>query len=179
MPIKPKKIGWVMAVIVGVLVVWFTGGLIKINYFSKNNLIVKPIDNQGVFVGDQLQMVDGEPKKIYQEINYVWDQIRMGNEAKKEERFADASEFYKNAFSGTSGNMKIITPERGLGAKYLIETYEKLERYDEALVILAVLDENFYKGEFGLKESIEIRNRLLAAKAQVAQGKGVRGQILP
>ena len=169
MPTKSKRVTWVVIVGLATLLIWLFATQLRGSYFSKGNLTVKTIDKQGVFVGDRSKVFTEKPKQIYQEINYVWDQIHMGNGAKKAGRLTEAVEYYKKAFDGLSSDMKIITPERGLGAKYLIETYENLGQYDEALEVLGTLDKKFYKGEYGLKESTEIRARLLAAKKKLGE----------
>lgn len=138
----------------------------KIQHISlKKGFSVSKLDNKGVFVGDASKVFQEKPKKIYQEIDFVWNEVHEANSLKKAGRLAEAAEHYKRAFYGPSNDIEMITPERGMAAFDLIDTYEKLGRYDEALAVLDILDEKFVHGEYGVKKSNEIRSRLITAKA--------------
>lgn len=129
---------------------------------------MKPIDQQGVFVGDESKIFTEKPKQIYQEIDYVWEQVHMAGVSEKQGKLDEAAEHYKKGFYGLSSDMENITPERSMCATYLIDVYQKLGRYDEALAILDILEAKVFRGEFGIKRGAEIRARLLAAKNQAA-----------
>ena len=139
---------------------------IKPTNFLKENLTVKNIDKQGMFVGDREKVFTEKPKQIYQEIDYVWEQVRMAGISEKQGKLVEAAEYYKKGFRGLSSDMENITPERSMCATYLIDIYQELGRYNEALELLNILETKVFKGKFGAKRAAEIRSRLLAEKAQ-------------
>ena len=52
----------------------------------------------------------------------------------------------------------------------LVNTYEKMGKYDEALAQLGEMIQNLRLNKASLEDALTMKSRLLAAKSQAAQG---------
>lgn len=176
MPIK------IRAVIITLTIVFFT--IIVAVYLSNSmnvrKLSVRSIDGQNIFVGDKnLNSAHEGPNlgvnKVDHAIDLVWDNIHLGNVNFKAKNYEEAAKHYKKALE-----IDTWTGGGGVAGKYLVESYEVIGRYDEALESLDYMVKRFYKtenGEWKTKHAQEFyeatRTRLLRQKegGQVAAKK--------
>lgn len=177
MHINSKRTNWV--VVTGLVIVLISLLAFQTRYTRLTNkiLFVKPIDQQSIFLGNNSPVFTQTPNRVDQEIDYAWAQMHTARTYEKEGKLVEAAEYYKKGFYGLSGDMENIIPGRSMCAKYLIDVYQKLGRYDEALKILDLLERKVFTSEFGKKRAAEIRTRLLAAKNQPIPDQVHRGQI--
>jgi len=134
----------------------------------KKSLTVGKIDNEGIFVGERNLKVSGESKldKMNKEIDDSWGNIRLGNQYSKEGQYEKAAEAFSKAYLPRHG-------EKALAGFKLAETYEKLNRYDDAIIQLKQMIQNRELSELGIQDAKGMISRLLAAKAaQERQGSG-------
>ncbi len=135
-------------------------------YFSNLNTvgpkpIVKSIDNKGIFIGEQKDLVI-KPSQYSREIqadDEAHEHLRAGNLLFQQNKLNEAVEEYRKSYL-IGGMSKIVS------GFTLIETYEKLDRYDEALSLLDEIEKPSWS-EYGHQKAAIIRTRLLAAKEQV------------
>lgn len=144
------------------------------NFFKKHYKKPDPY----LYFGRRLS--EEEYKKIKQENEYArnnfpetvrrlnqgWDLIRRGNEYYIVGQYKEAAAAYEEA--------RIVDPSNYVVDGHVVDVYEKLGRYDEAIGIV----DNILKkdlAEIGVKRYTELRARLLAAKA--AQQKTTEANI--
>jgi tetratricopeptide (TPR) repeat protein len=153
--------------IVGALLIALAIGLI---YFfnltpSSSKLAVNSIDEKGIFIGDGksgLESASDEAKEFastVKALNQGWDNIDLGNSYDNAGQYEKAATAYKKAYDADPGN-------RIFSGRKLIETYEKLSRYDEAITVVDEILKNEQLVDYGIEKYTNIRNRLLAARNQ-------------
>ncbi len=128
---------------------------------KKSELVVQPMGKKGFFVGDGEKVIEpdhaSEYRKQVKGIDDAWENIGIGNSYYQAGDYEKALESYRKAYAMDKGSQTFI------GFK-LIETYEKLKRYDDALAILDdIVNPNW--SQKGIQKASETRTRLLAAKA--------------
>ncbi len=142
---------------------------------QKKQLTVAQMGKQGIFVGDRDQIehldhpkISPEAKKRMedhqQDIKAIDDaskSIQKGISYFQNGDYDNALVAYRKAYATDPLSRSYI------GVSLLIPTYEKLGRYDEAMVLLSEVEQKYYKGEHGAKKAQEIRDRLLAALNRV------------
>ncbi len=147
-----------LASILGILSLYFISST-----FSQSKLTVRLIDNKGIYIGNGKSGLESAPdeasqfNKTVKALNEGWENVRLGDSYKRVGEYEKAIEAYKKAYIIDPGN-RVFT---GL---VLIETYEHLSRYDDALLVLNELSSTQPISEYGVKKYAAIRNRLLAAK---------------
>jgi len=83
----------------------------------------------------------------------------LGNSYENAGQYEEAAKAYRKAYD--------VDPGNGLmSGDKLIETYEKLSRYDEALSVVDDILKNQPLGDYGKQQYALTRARLLAAKNQ-------------
>lgn len=89
-------------------------------------------------------------------IDETWEFIRVGNTHYGAGEYEAAARAYEKAYQLDQGSRTFV-------AFKLVDTYEKLRRFDEGI---AILDEIVHEGwsEKGLKRASEIRERLVSAR---------------
>lgn len=167
-----------IAVISGILIVLmltFVGNQVSKRSEISKSLVVEPMDEKGVFVGDsKLSPVDEnerrrqlypiqqkkweEHQKTLQGIDKAWDFIGIGSKHFKAGEFEKAAEAYEKSYAADPGS-------RHVSGQDLARTYEKLGRYDDAIKLLNQMIENKEMNEFGVKIARAHIARLEALKA--------------
>ena len=97
-------------------------------------------------------------------LNEGWDNIELGDTYRRAGEYDRAIEAYKRAYEVDSRNGL-------LSGKLLIETYEKVGQYDEALHIVDDIFLHQHLAPIGVERFEAIRTRLLAAKSQSLQNQ--------
>jgi tetratricopeptide (TPR) repeat protein len=121
-------------------------------------------------VGDNksgIEPVSDEPSRYERTVKALqegWDYVGIGNSHYQAGRYEEAAEAYKKAYDVDPGN-RVFT---GLT---LIDAYERLSRYDDALSILDELSKTQPISDYGVEKYAAVRARLLAAKNQPAQAE--------
>lgn len=127
---------------------------------KKSRLVVQPIDEKGFFVGDEKKVIEPDHVSEYWKqakgIDDAWENIGIGNSYYQTGDYEKALGSYSKAYAMDTGSRTFI------GFK-LIETYEKLKRYDDALAVLGdIVNPNW--SQKGIQKASETRARLLTAK---------------
>ena len=150
-------------------------GYYHFGHSNKPSMVVEPMkDGKGIFVGDKRpQYQQSDPRKWSPEtrksveeyeanvraIDESWNNIAIGDNHFKLGQYQDALVAFEKAYRADPGSRTFV------GYK-LIETYEKLGRYDDALALLNDMITPKWS-EQGLQKVNAIRARLLAAKNQL------------
>lgn len=135
---------------------------------SRSKLNVSSIDKNGIYVGNGQSGLepasDGASKyaQTVKGLNEGWDNIGVGNSYFQSGQYEKAAEAYKKAYEVDPGN-------RIFSGKKLIEAYERLSQYDEALAVVDEILKTQPLVEVGVKRFEAIRARLLAAKSQSSE----------
>lgn len=167
-----------IAVIGGILVtlVLLLGYQVKWHTMSKS-LVVQPIDEKGIFVGDASkspidETIEEKRRRLYPVQQKRWEEhqkrLRAIDEASKsmmngdrffrQGEFEKAAEAYEKSYAADPGS-------RHVSGQDLARTYEKLGRYDDAIKLLNQMIENKEMNEFGVKIARAHIARLEALKA--------------
>lgn len=152
----------VLVLILGVASLYF----VNLNS-SQSRPPIRTIDNKGNYIGDKqsgLEPASDEASRFAKTVKGLhegWENIRLGNSYKRAGQYEEAIQAYKKAYDVDPGN-------RVFSGRKLIETYEKLSRYDEALSVVDEILKNQPLGEYGVEKYTAIRARLLAAKNQTS-----------
>ena len=160
-------------IITGTLLIAFIGGVVfyKTNSVKKDRLTVQSIGDNAIFVGDkkrarsfQESTVSPEAHKRFEDhqrdlkaVDDAWNNIGIGNSYFKKAEYESAATAYEKAYS-IGGGIKHVS---GFD---LAKTYEKLNRYDDAITILDNMIKNRETNEYGIQKASEMKARLLAAK---------------
>ena len=134
---------------------------------SPSRPVVQSIDEKGIYVGkgkSGLEPVSDEASqytKTVKALHEGWDQIGLGDSYNSVGRYEEAIKAYKRAYEIDPGN-------RGYSGMILIETYEALSLYDDALRVLDEISKRKPISEYGIKKYAEIRTHLLAVKEEMA-----------
>jgi len=126
-------------------------------------------DNKGIFVGDKSKaMIEQEEhNQALRAIDQASSFEREGDQYFKLAQYEEAVEAYKKSYSIKGGLSEATS---GL---LLVQTYEKLGRYDEGITLLDQMIEKHQLSQKGIQNANEIKVRLLTAKAaQEKQGGG-------
>ena len=159
---KNKSVSISIIVVVAIIVV----GYLFANTKQKKEITVSKIDDQGVYVGPKIpKSKENSINPVLRDINYAWDNIDAGNRFYNAGQYEQAVEAYKKSYAIKT------TPAGAFSGLRLIESYEKLGRFDEALAIIEDLEKNNFKGEKGLQKAAQLRAQLLAAKNQLVSNK--------
>ena len=132
-------------------------------------------DNKGIFIGevapqykesDRAKWSEATRKRVEQhesDIKAIDDAhlFRMqANSYLKEGKMELAADAFKKSYA---------SKKYAITGFDLVETYEKLDRYDDAIAVLDNMVKNHETNERGIQKANEIRARLLAAKNQSVQ----------
>ena len=124
-----------------------------------SKLVVQPIDNKGIFVGEKQPMTNhpDDYAKQTKAIDDAWDNMSIGDSYFKSGRYEEAATAYKKAYS---------IGEKAVNGLLLAKTYEKLGRYDDGINLLNDMIKNHELSEKGVQNASAIKSRLLSAKNQ-------------
>ena len=124
------------------------------------------IDNKGIYIGSARSGLEpsvddaSQFARTVNGLNEGWNNIRAGNSYYQTGHYEEAVLAYKKAYEVDSGN-------RIFSGKKLINAYEKLSQYDEALAVTENILKTQPLGDIGIKRFEEIRTHLLTAKNQI------------
>ncbi len=132
----------------------------KINFQSR-----LPIANSAAIAESKSISTDRDAyNKTVKALHEGWENIRLGNSYDDAGRYEDAIVAYKKAYEIDPGT-------RPLSGKKLVEIYEKLSRYDEAIAVVDEILRTRKLAEYGVQKWTAMRARLLAAKEAGNQSK--------
>lgn len=151
------------------IVVFLIISIALLIYFSNlPSLSTKPaiqsISENGIYVGGRESELELPPdeadgfSKTVEGLSAGWENIRIGNSYDTAGQFEQAMQAYKKAYEIDPGN-------RLFSGDKLIEAYEKLSQYDEAIALVDEILKTQPLVEYGVAKFTAIRTRLLAAKA--------------
>ncbi len=135
-----------------------------------SKIAVRSIDENKIYVGDEkpgLESASDEASsfaKTVEGLNEGWDNIGTGESYYRAGQYEEAVKAYKKAYDVDPGN-------RTLSGNKLINVYEKLSRYDEAIALVDEILKTQPLVEYGIAKFTAIRTRLLAAKVQSAKAE--------
>lgn len=150
-------------VLFGALGIWFSKG-----YFEREKVGFKIIDRNSFSVSDpkflNTEVTDKslerkEHEQSLRNIDNAWNYIGAGDEHIKNGMLAEALDAYKKSYAIGGG-------ARAVSGLLLADTYEKLGRYDEGIVLLDEMIAMRYLSKNGIRNANQIRSRLIAAKAE-------------
>lgn len=99
-------------------------------------------------------------------LNAGWDQIDLGLGYVKDGNYEKAIEAFKKSYQ--------IDPGNGLtSGDHLIECYERLGRFDEAIAVVDEILKNQPLAEVGVSHYKSLRAKLVSAKSQKISASGV------
>lgn len=158
-----------------VLILILVGGQINKRSAMSKSLVIEPVGEKGVFVGDSKLLPNDENEKRHRlysvqqkrweehqktlkGIDKAWDYIGIGAKHFKTGEFEKAAESYEKSYVADPGS-------RHVSGQNLARTYEKLGRYDEGVKLLNQMINNKEMNEFGMKIARAHIARLEALKA--------------
>lgn len=145
----------------------------KLFLTSKTTFSIKRShDGKGILVGTrQPQFEEKDPDKLSPETRKRVEEYRADVKAINDahQYSMAAYQFEKNGEINKAAEMYLKAYETDKGSRhvsgfYLAETYEKLGRYDDAIVILDNMVKNREVNENGIQKANEMKGRLLSAK---------------
>ncbi len=138
-----------------------TGSVHTVNYFNSkphaySKALLSPAMPDPLFKAP-LQDDQNSYDQTVQNLNTGWENIRLGNRLTREGDLEGALAAYKKAYEVDPGN-------RLMSGDKLIEAYENLKLYDEAISMVDEIISTQPLVEYGIQRFNTIRARLLAAK---------------
>ena len=126
-------------------------------------LSVESIDNKRIYIGEEKSCHEPPPAdtearwtKTVNALNQGWEWIGIGNSHYVSGQYEEAVEAYKKAHEADPGNI--------MAEPLIIEMYEKLYRYDEAINLVDNILKTQSLAPIGVERYTAIRNRLLTTK---------------
>lgn len=135
----------------------------------KSRVVVQSTGKNSIFFGEKKPTNEGSEnyQRQVKAIDDAWDNIDIGNSYYKVGRYEDAAKAYEKAY---------LIGEKAVSGFKLAETYEKLNRYDEATLLLNQMIEKHQLSEMGVQDAKEMISRLLAAKSQSSQTQPTKSE---
>ena len=158
-------------ILIFTLLILVSGALVLVlinSGFLRSKPTIRSIDKQVIYAGRKKPMLDQAPdeesqfSKTVKALDEGWDNIELGNSYKRVGQYEEAIQAYKKAYEIDPGN-------RILAGRLVVEAYEKLSQYDEAISMVDEILKTQPLGEYGVKKYSAMRSRLLAAKSQSPQ----------